>query len=51
MRDLGHPDLIAKDMYSVHSRGSWRDILLATLPHLLLASCSPSTYGAGTPFW
>ena len=38
VRDLGHPDLIAKDMYSVHSRGSWRDILLATLPHLLLAS-------------
>ena len=38
LRDLGHPDLIARGMYSVHSRGSWRDILLATLPHLLLAS-------------
>ena len=38
MRELGHPDLIAKGMYSVHSRGSWRDIFLATLPHLLLAS-------------
>ncbi len=38
LRDLGHPDLIARDMYSVHSRGSWRDILLAALPHLLLAS-------------
>ena len=38
MQDLGHPDLIARGMYSVHSRGSWRDILLATLPHLLLAS-------------
>ncbi len=38
VQDLGHPDLIAKDMYSVHSRGSWGDILLATLPHLLLAS-------------
>ena len=38
MRELGHPDAIANDMYSVHSRGSWRDILLAALPHLLLAS-------------
>ena len=38
LRDMGKPDLIAQDMYSVHSKGSWRDILLATLPHLLLAS-------------
>ena len=38
MRDLGQPDLIARGMYSVHSKGSWRDILLATLPHFLLAS-------------
>ena len=38
VRDLGHPDLIARGMYSVHSRGSWRDIILAALPHLLLAS-------------
>ena len=38
IRDLGHPEHIAKGMYSVHSIGSWRDILLATLPHLLLAS-------------
>ena len=36
--ELGQPDVIARDMYSVHSRGSWRDILLAALPHLLLAS-------------
>ena len=36
--ELGQPDIIARGMYSVHSRGSWRDILLATLPHLLLAS-------------
>jgi len=36
--DLGHPDRISKGMYSVHSPGSWRDTLLATLPHLLLAS-------------
>ena len=38
VRDLGRPDLIASGMYEVHSRGSWRDILLATLPHLILAS-------------
>ena len=38
LRDLGHPDLIARGMYSVHSIGSWKDIILATLPHLLLAS-------------
>ncbi len=37
-RDLGQPDMIARGMYSVHSKGTWRDILLATLPHLLLAS-------------
>ena len=37
-RDMGQPDIIARNMYSVHSRGTWRDILLATLPHLLLAS-------------
>lgn len=38
LHDLGHPDHIAKGLYSVHSPGSWRDTLLATLPHLLLAS-------------
>ncbi len=38
VRELGHPDLVAKGMYSVHSKGSWKDILLATLPHLLLAA-------------
>ena len=37
VEDLGRPDQIAKGMYSVHSRGTWRDILLATLPHFLLA--------------
>ena len=38
VNELGRPDAIAKDMYAVHSRGSWRDTLLATLPHLLLAA-------------
>ena len=36
--ELGRMDTIAKGMYAVHSQGSWRDILLATLPHLLLAA-------------
>lgn len=35
--ELGRADGIAQGMYSVHSRGTWRDVLLATLPHLLLA--------------
>ncbi len=38
VQDLGQPELIAEGMYSVHSKGSWRDIAVATLPHLLLAS-------------
>lgn len=36
--ELGHPDLLAKQMYRVHSRCSWWEAFLATLPHLLLAS-------------
>ncbi len=35
---MGRLDVVAKDMYSIHSRGTWREILLATLPHLLLAA-------------
>ena len=38
LRDLGQQGPIANGMYSIHSKGSWRDILLAALPHLLLAS-------------
>ena len=34
--ELGHPDTLAKDMHAVHSTGSWREIILAVLPHLLL---------------
>lgn len=36
--ELGHPDRLAREMYSVHSRASWWETLLATLPHLLLAT-------------
>ena len=35
---MGRPGAVAGDLYAIHSRGSWRDILLATLPHLLLAA-------------
>ena len=37
-QQMGRPGVVADDLYAVHSRGSWRDILLATLPHLLLAA-------------
>lgn len=37
-QQMGRPGTVAGDLYAVHSRGSWRDILLATLPHLLLAA-------------
>lgn len=37
-RQMGHSDSVAGDLYAIHSRGSWRDILLASLPHLLLAA-------------
>ena len=38
VQKLGNPAEIARGMYSVHSTGSWKEVLLATLPHLLLAS-------------
>ena len=38
MQYMGKPALIAGSIYAVHSKGSWRDILLATVPHLLLAA-------------
>ena len=38
VRQMGSPDSIAGQMYTVHSPALWRDVLLATLPHLLLAT-------------
>ena len=38
IREVGDPHTLAKGLYSSHSTGTWRDIFLATLPHLLLAS-------------
>ncbi len=35
---MGAPRTLASRMYAVHSPGVWRDVLLATLPHFLLAA-------------
>jgi len=37
VQELGDPKGIAQALYSVHSKGSWREISMATLPHLFLA--------------
>jgi hypothetical protein len=38
VQQMGDPEAIASRMYAVHSPGLWRDILLATIPHCLLAA-------------
>jgi hypothetical protein len=38
VRYMGAPKTVAGRMYAVHSPGVWRDVLLATMPHFLLAS-------------
>ena len=38
MEEMGQPDAVASGMYAVHSTGVWRDVLLAMVPHFLLAS-------------
>ena len=38
VREMGTPKTVARSMYEVHSPGVWRDVLLATVPHFLLAS-------------
>ena len=38
MRGMGAPEVVASGMYKVHSPGVWRDVLLATVPHFLLAA-------------
>ena len=37
LNDLGASDNIAREMYEVHSRGSWYHTALAALPHILLS--------------
>lgn len=38
IQDMGSGAAVAKGMYEVHSTGVWRDVLLSTVPHFLLAS-------------
>ena len=38
VEEMGRPDAVASHMYAVHSPRVWRDVLLATVPHFLLAA-------------
>ena len=38
VEEMGAPRSVASRMYAVHSTGVWRDVLLAIVPHFLLAS-------------
>ena len=38
VEEMGTPNAVARGMYEVHSPGVWRDVLLATIPHFLLAA-------------
>ncbi len=38
VEEMGAPETVANGMYKVHSPGMWRDVLLAVVPHFLLAS-------------
>ena len=38
VEEMGAPRAVASRMYAVHSTGVWRDVLLAMLPHFLLAA-------------
>ena len=38
VQEMGAPSAVARGMYDVHSTGVWRDVLLATIPHFLLAA-------------
>jgi len=38
VEEMGAPNVVARGMYEVYSPGVWRDVLLATIPHFLLAA-------------
>ena len=38
VQEMGAPEAVASGMYKVHSPGLWRDVILATVPHFLLAA-------------
>ncbi len=35
---MGAPETVASSMYAIHSPGVWRDVILAVVPHFLLAA-------------
>ena len=38
IQEMGAPQTVARSLYAVHSPGVWRDVLLAMVPHFVLAS-------------
>ena len=38
VEEMGAPNMVARELYEVHSPGVWRDVLLSTIPHFLLAA-------------
>lgn len=50
LESLGQSEMIAGQLYEVHSRGSWYHTALATLPHLLLSLVFALHLWA-TPVW
>ena len=38
VEEMGAPETVASGMYAVHSPGVWRDVMLAIIPHFLLAA-------------
>ena len=38
VEEMGAPERVASRMYAVHSPGVWRDVILAVVPHFLLAA-------------
>ena len=38
VEEMGAPNAVARGLYEVHSPGVWRDVLLSTIPHFLLAA-------------
>jgi hypothetical protein len=37
VESFGNPQLIAEDLLRIHSKGTWRDAFLTSLPHLVVA--------------
>ncbi len=48
---LGHPRLVAHQMYEVYSQGTWRQAICAALPHFLIAAFFALRWWDGTVWW